>query len=227
MLSNWICFSLLHEYLLLILKSIPAIADIFTTMDQDLDVAIRLVRSDVKVKYINQGSVDTFHGFRELIIERHKLDDCPNVSKLMNKFEKKITNTSLLKTQKYTRQLCILLLTSSGYGVNSSIFNDISDIFIEKCWECIQYISYTTSEPLRSWIKKTMANRNPPSFSALFCPPRRLPERVVMDNIFPDRLSSIGRVDNPRDNIPTTVWHRDDIVMQTILCHLKYRDQSS
>lgn len=196
-------------------------------MEKDLDCALELVRDDVRIKYINKGSVDISHGFKELVIEKHKLGDCPNESKLMNRFEKKIIKTSSLKNHKYTRQLCILLLTSSGYTANSSVFKDIPDMFIEKCWECIQYIVYTTSDPLNAWLKNIIGQRNPPAFSALFCPPRRLPERVVMDNIFPNKLRSITSISMNDDSVPSIVWHRDDVLMQTILTHLKYRSRSS
>jgi hypothetical protein len=196
-------------------------------MEKDLNFALELVRADVRVKYINKGSVDISHGYKELVIDKHKIETCPDESKLMTRFEKKITKTNVLKSQKHTRQLCILLLISSGYTVNSSIFDNISDIFIEKCWECIQYILHSTNDPLNAWIKSTMNERNPPSFSALFCPPRRLPERTVMDNIFSNKLSSITPINLEDDDMPSTIWHRDDVVMQTILNHLKHQSRSS
>jgi hypothetical protein len=195
-------------------------------MEKDLNLALELVRGDVRVKYINKGSVDISHGYKELVIDKQKIETCPDESKLMSRFEKKIIKTNVLKSQKYTRQLCILLLISSGYTVNSSIFDNVSDIFIEKCWECIQYILHSTNDPLNAWLKSTMSERNPPSFSALFCPPRRLPERVVMDNIFSNKLKSIAQIDLQQDDIPSTIWHRDDVVMQTILNHLKHQSRS-
>jgi hypothetical protein len=35
-------------------------------MEKDLNLALELVRGDVRVKYLNKGSVDVAHGFREL-----------------------------------------------------------------------------------------------------------------------------------------------------------------
>lgn len=216
---------------LLILKSIwvhpQQLLHSALTMERDLEYALELIKSDVRIKFPNKGSVDISHGFEELVIEKHKLENCPNTSKLMNRFEKKIIKTSSLKSRKYTRQLCILLLASSGYTVNSSIFDDIPDTFIEKCWECIQYIIHTTSDPLNAWLTSIVGQRNPPAFSALFCPPRRLPERVAMENIFPNKLKSIESIDTADDNLPSIVWHRDDAIMQTILTHLKYQRKSS
>lgn len=196
-------------------------------MEKDLNLILELVRGDVRVKYLNKGSVDVAHGFRELVIDKQKIETCPDEPKLMSRFEKKIIKTNVLKSQKYTRQLCILLLLSSGYTVNSSIFENVSDIFIEKCWECIQYILYSTNDPLNTWLKSVMSERNPPSFSALFCPPRRLPERVVMSDIFPNKLKSITPIDLAQDDVPSTIWHRDDVIMQTILNHLKHQSRSS
>lgn len=196
-------------------------------MDKDLEMSLELIKDDVHVKHVTKNSTDLSHGFKELVIERHKLESCPDPFKLINMFEKKIVRTNILKSYRYTRQLCILLMTSSGYSVNSSIFNGVTDIFIEKCWECIQYISYTIDNPLRSWLSEIIGGRNPPSFSALFCPPRQLPERVVIDDIFPNKLKTIEDVEINTNIIPKTIWHRDDIVMHTILNHMRHQTRSS
>jgi hypothetical protein len=196
-------------------------------MDRDLDSVFELIREDVRVRYLNKDSYTNSHIFRELIVDKHKLITCPDEHKLVNKLEKKITNSSILKSHKFTRQICILLLASSGYAVNSSIFNDVSDIFIEKCWDCIQYVLFNINNPTKSWLADVIQGRNPSSFSALFCPPRQLPQRTPVGSLFEDKFKSIECVSISSIDVPLTVWHRDDIVMQTILVHMKSNFRSS
>lgn len=195
-------------------------------MDSDIDLILGVLRNDVKVKQVNENSVDTSHGFREVVINRNIFNNCPDISKLINRFEKKILRTSSLKSYRHTRQLCILLMISSGYSVNSSIFDNITNVFIEKCWECIQYISYSINEPTKSWLIGIMNGRSPPSFSALFCPPRQLPDRIQIDSIITNKVSIVNTIDSMDGVIPAIVWHRDDIVTQTILSHLRHQSRS-
>lgn len=190
-------------------------------MEKDLDTALELVKDSVRVEYISLNSKDVVQGFGKLIIDKSKLDGCPESSKIINRFEKKVSRTSALKVHKHTRQLCILILASVGYGVNASIFSDISDIFIEKCWECIQYVSYTVSDPAKHWLTATMDGRSPPSYSALFCPRKKVPDRVSIESKFEDRLKSTVQIDMDSIQLPKTVWHKDDCVMNTIIAHLK------
>lgn len=196
-------------------------------MEKDLDFIIEKLKKDTKIKYGNKNNDNNSHRFGELVIYRHKLNDCPDVHKFINRLERKISKTSTLRGCAYTRQLCVLLLVSLGYSVNSSVFDNISNQFIEKCWDCIQYIIYTIKDPVKSWLLNVVDGRTPSSFSALFCPTRQLPERVSIDNISSNKFKSVREIDLNSVDIPQTIWHRDDVVIQTILGHFKSFNQSS
>lgn len=194
---------------------------ILPTMDKDLTHSLELLKQSTTIKYVSRNSTDKSHSFKQLVICKEKLDGCPDQSKFVNRLERKILKTSSLKSYRYSRHLCVLIIASVGYGVNSSIFEDVSDVFIERCWECIQYVLFNISDPIKTWLMSSIDGRNPRSFSALFCPPRQVPESATIESIFHNRLRSIHEISIHENDIPRTIWHRDDIITQTILTRFK------
>lgn len=197
------------------------------TMEKELTISLTLLKEDVLIKYLKKDDTNSHYGFNQLIIQKDSISDCPDQRGIVAAIEKKINRSEILKTQKLTSSLCVMLILSRGYSVNASVLKSIPDTFVERCWECIQGVSYTIPDPSRSWLNEMIDTRVPHEFAALFCPSRQLPSSVSIDEDFKYSLSSIRKIDNEESEVPDVVWHRDDSVMQTILLHMRQRSRFS
>lgn len=196
-------------------------------MEKELEISFTMLKEDILIKYLEIEDVDFHHGFNQLVIQKSAVSECPDQRGVITAIEKKINRSEILKTHKLTSSLCVLLMLSRGYSLNSSILKNIPDTFVERCWECLQHVSYTIPEPSRSWMRDTIGTRSPPDFAALFCPSRQLPSRISIDDEFEYTLNSMRKIEKDESDLPSTIWHRDDTIMQSILLHMRQRSRFS
>jgi len=188
-------------------------------MDIESDIGLTLISDTVRLEYVSEV-YDNPILFNQVSLVKDRIKTCPDETCLLRAINKNIGRSETLGGRKYTSSLCVLLILSKGYCINSYNMKDVPDIFIERCWACIQQISFTVSDPLKSWIQGAMEQRDPSTYSLLFCPKRQLPLSTELTG---DIISN-GRyeiLDNFKDMVPANIWHRDDVITRTVLMHLQ------
>lgn len=209
------------EYGVLSILKFTSMAVVVTpSMERQLQLALDLVRSGVKIRYVTKNSVDVIPEDDEVYIEKYKLDTCPDELQIIGAIQKKIGRTDIFKSQKNTLGICILLLLSKGYCITSSIFQSIDDFFIERCWECIQVVSHNIPKHISEWIVSTMNSRSSSKYSMLFCQSRISLSTTEFLNQSISGSADFDQVDTVDYGMPHTIWHRDDTVRQTMILHL-------
>lgn len=192
-------------------------------MNTQLDIGIKLLRSDTRIEYLSPGTRSLGSRKGDVIIEKEKLDACPSPEQMMSALQKRISRSDFFKSSKSTASLCILMLTSRGYCINSSTLDHIENGFIERCWECLNTIADNVSEPLRGWLEKTISTRSPTIFAILYC------DNTSGD----DSIRYMPPIMAPRSNFkefhgnimefPKEFDERDDPILHTILSHISSR----
>lgn len=193
-------------------------------MEQQLGFGLQLVRNGVSVKYISEESSDMVTREDEIYIDKSKIYSCPDQHTFINSIQKKINRSDLFKSQKHTLGLCVLILLSKGYSVTSSVLSAIDDSFIERCWECIQNVSYNIPENICAWIQSSMETRSPQSYSVLYCEQKTRTGDIKYLNKKIVGSNSFEMINGDDFNIPKAVWHRDDAVYRTMISHMLLRD---
>lgn len=190
-------------------------------MEKELELGLSFLIPNISIKYVSSDKSVLPIYENEVVIEIYKLQSCPDINLFMKAMTKKIDRSDVFKEQKYTTGICIMLLASKGYCVTSSVLKDIPDTFIERCWECLQVITFTTPNPLCGWMIETIGSRTPSKYSAMFCQ-RKLSSLVLktIGNIIPDE-ATFQDLDIKVNNLSNPAYHRDDIMMQTMILHVK------
>lgn len=185
-----------------------------------MTLALEFIKSGISIKYILPDSKDNPSRDDEVYIEKYRLDSCPNESLIINAIQKKIGRTDIFKSQRNTLGICIMLLLSKGYCINSSVLTDIDDFFIERCWECIQVVSHNIPEDISAWISNTMGQRSASKFSMVFCQTKNTMASIeFLNKSIPD-TGRFFKIKPSEFDIPTTAWHRNDSLRQSIILHL-------
>jgi hypothetical protein len=194
-------------------------------MEQQLNIVLEALVKDIPVRYISETTRVGNRTESEIYIEKYKLNTCPEETQILNALEKRIRRSDTLRSQKYTLGICVLLLLSKGYCVTSSTLSNVQDSFIERCWECIQVVSQNIPVVLSEWIQSAMGTRTPSGYSVLFCNSKVLLSSV---DLLKDSISGSGKflnVNAAELGIPSTLWHRRDVVSQTMVLHMRLQDR--
>lgn len=198
------------------------------TMDTQLEIGIKLLRPDTRIEYLSPGtrSIGSKRGGSgkgDVIIEKEKLDECPDTEQMLNALQKRISRSEYFKSSKSTASLCILMLASRGYCIKSSTLEQIENNFIERCWECLNTIADNVSDPLRGWLEKSISNRSSYIFAQIYCTSasiddniRYMPPILATKECFKEFHGSISE-------FPCMFDDRDDPVLHTILSHISSR----
>lgn len=190
------------------------------TMERHMTLALEFVKKGISIKYILPDSKDTPSRDDEIYIEKYRLDACPNESLIMNAIQKKIGRTDIFKSQRNTLGICIMLLLSKGYCINSSVLIDIDDFFIERCWECIQVVSHNIPEDVSDWISDSMGQRSASKFSMVFCQTKNIMGSIEFLNKSIPETGGFFKIEPSEFNVSTIAWHRNDALRQSIILHL-------
>lgn len=196
-------------------------ADIITqTMSDDIKVYLSALKFKVSLHYrhADASPIQTRKG--EIIIHVDILKSCPSVIDLSRAIEKKINRSETLKFQSGFLPLCMVILSTDGYSINSQTIDGISDSLIERSWECLSTIACNTTDALQDWLTSIIGNRSSQSYFALHG--QYISSPVTIRNI-PILLSkgiSFQSLDVSSFKIPDQIWHRDDVVDQTKLIHM-------
>jgi len=187
-------------------------------MEAALSLSQKLLAPDIKLRYILDSSSSDCIRDNEIIIEMKSLHACPDETRILRAIEKKVSRIDAFKSQKYIVALCTLLILSRGYAVNSTCLDDIPDVLIERCWECILLVSHNIPEYVSKWLIETMAGRSQVGYAALFCQGGRTLSTLSTIRELPLELSFQSHTRSQLD-LPSTIWHRDDVVFNTLLAH--------
>lgn len=156
----------------------------------------------------------------EIVLDTDMLVTCPSIKDLTRAIEKRTNRSDAMRIESNIVPLCMVLLTSKSYCINSKSIDNVSDSLIERCWECLETISHSSSKALQDWLTYAIGTRSPVGYSILYCQhkssaitirniPYELPRSMRFKLISP---STIG--------IPEHVWHRQDMIEQTMLSHI-------
>ena len=192
-------------------------------MNTQLGIGTGLLRPDARIEYLSPGTRSAGSRKGDVIIEKEKLDECPHPEQMMSALQKRISRSEFFKSSRHTASLCILMLASRGYCVNSSTLEHIENAFIERCWECLNTIADNVSEPLRSWLEKTISTRNSTIFAIIHCDHSSGDDNIrYMPPILNSR-NSFKEAHNSIIEFPRVFDERDDPVLHTILSHISSR----
>lgn len=192
-------------------------------MEQQLTLALQLVKSNVTVRYVSRDTPDIPVREGEIVVDKSKIDTCPSEHMFISSIQKKINRSDMFKSQKNTLGICVLIILSNGYSVTSATINEVENSFIERCWECIQVVSHNTPENLSSWIQECMSSRSPLSYSMIYCQqrPQQAPIRYLGKSI--RGSGPLTSMMSRGMDMPENMWHRDDAVYWTMMLHTMSR----
>lgn len=191
-------------------------------MDEHLSIALNLLLPSSKVIFATRGTLSPPSRYGEVVIEKYKLEGCPDIPGFMSAIKKKINRSEIFRSQKYTTSICILLLASRGFTITSSVMIGVADTFIERCWECLQVISYNVPKSLQEWLILTIGDRQPSEYSALFCQFKSVSSLVSFVGKSIPISNAFVRLDTRSMGIPDTMWHKDDCISETMKIHLAH-----
>jgi hypothetical protein len=196
-------------------------------MEQQLHIALEALATSTVVKYMSKDNHIANAREGEIYLDQSKLPKCPNQVQILNALQKRIGRSDTLRSQKCTLGICVLLLLSKGYCVTSSTLSGVQDPFIERCWECVHVVSQNVPMDLSQWIQDSMESRTPTGYSVLFCNPKSSLSTV---GFLRDSVSGTGEflnVERKDLETPDVMWHRDDVIFQSMLLHMRLRDLNS
>jgi hypothetical protein len=202
-------------------------AKYFTMMDprlQDqLDVSMKLFSKDAIVTYVASSGVQRSAELNEVILETQKLESCPDPAGLIQALSKKCTRVNILRSQKYSLALCIVLLCSRGYCITSMETNGVADTTIEVCWESLNNVYISVDEPLKSWLKSVLGGRTYVAYGSQFCQKKFLASAL-------ETLTGKVNIDScfkivPKDEqiLPDVMWDREDVVYSCLSSHFGHQ----
>ncbi len=194
-------------------------------MEQQLELGLKLVRNGIRIRYISEDNSELLMQDDEICIDKSKIDLCPDEHCFISSVQKKINRSDLFKSQKHTLGLCVLILLSKGYSVTSSSLIDIPDLFVERCWACIEAVSHNVPENIFLWIRSCMETRSPSSYAIIYCQ-----YKIHNTDIkyLGKKIQGSGTpvcVNGDDFNIPESVWHRDDAIYRTMISHMLLRNR--
>jgi hypothetical protein len=191
--------------------------DIKASIDQYIELL--KFKCPVRCIYTEINSLTTRK--EEILIYPSVFDDCPSTKSLINAIEKKASKSEPIRGNPTVVPLCIILLCSKGYSINSSCFENIDDILIERCWENLKVISHSTEFPLQEWMERIMDKRNAATYSAQFCQPQFREVEIEYVSIDMPRSTRFSYCSDSDSRLPQAMWNKDDVVTQTILLHMR------
>lgn len=175
-------------------------------MEQTLQYFVELASLKQRVHYFSgnrrHDSIDNC-----VVLCTDKLATCPSISTLVSAIEKKLSRSNSYSQSLSIVPLCILLLCSEGYCVNSTSVSDAADSVIEYCWECLEFVSATVSSRLQEWMRRCIDGRNCLEYSRIHCGEGVLMSRVsststlshvgnsTFDSVSTDRLKILELCD--------------------------------
>jgi hypothetical protein len=196
------------------------------TMAEEVSKYILSLNFSIPIHYINLKSDINEIRKNEIDLNPSIFEDCPSIRELIRAIEKRISRSSSINTGHKVVPICITLLCSNLYTVNSSIFKDIPDTTVEYCWECLESVSHSVNRPLQEWLTKSIAGRTCVEYSTLYC--RSLeneeallaaPIKMVPDDAI-DKRMKFEQIDMRTLNVHDNIWHRDDVICETISAHM-------
>lgn len=111
-----------------------------------------------QIRYIREGFYCTASG-SELVLYSARFKSCPSHINLVCAVENKLSRSTSIRKAGILVPLCITLICSKLYSVNTSVFEDINDLTIEFCWEYIELISISVYSELQKWMINCMEGR--------------------------------------------------------------------
>lgn len=195
-------------------------------MAEEVSKYILSLNFSVPVHYVNTNSDINEIRKNEVDLNPSIFDECPSIRELIRAIEKRISRSSSVNTSHKVVPICITLLCSNLYTINSSIFKDIPDTTVEYCWECLESVSHSVNKPLQEWLTKSIGGRTCVEYSTLYCksleneeaamipPPKMVPDNVI------SRRMMFEKVDMSSINVHNNIWHRDDVVSETMSAHM-------
>jgi hypothetical protein len=201
-----------------ILKQPIAVID--TNMADLVAKYISPIKFAFPIRYVNDLSL---HAIKkdEVMLSLVVFDSCPSVQDFIYAIEKKMSRASNIDGRQQIIPLCIVLLCSKSYAINSRLLESVDDTTIEYCWECLQFISMSVDSNLQEWLTRVMAGRTCVEYSALYCATNAT--EPVIKNV-PQGM--IGRrvkfhpIDISETNAHKFLWHRSDVAVETMLVHM-------
>jgi hypothetical protein len=178
------------------------------------------------VRYAHDDSGIMMTRRDEITLYPNVFQDCPSVDTLVNAIEKKASKSEPIRGNSNVVPLCMAILCSKGYSINSSCFENIDDVLIERCWENLKVISHSIDIPLQKWIETTMGTRSATSYSLKFCdsyshPSRQYENEVVHMNISIPRGIRLMDCSSFGNQLPISMYSKDDVVANTVLLHMR------
>lgn len=193
---------------------------VFQTMDKQIEFGIRLLGPEVRVRHVDESRSDFELSDNDVYINEGFSRSCPDEEGFLEALQKKINRSELFKSHKNTMGLCCMLLASKGYCVTSVKLQSIEDSFVERCWECIHVISQCVPTELSEWITTNMNGRRSAVYSDMFCA-KEGPINIGSHINKKLKGSSVSEGSSRcYFNIRGEVWHRDDVVLHTMIAHL-------
>jgi hypothetical protein len=191
-------------------------------MDLQLEVAKNLFATDVKITYAYPDSVIRPADFGEIILEQYKLSSCPDVDGLLKALAKKSNRVAVMKAQRYSSALCIALLASRGYCITSMELKGVPDTTIEVCWESLNNIYISVDNPLKSWLKDIIGDRDYIKYGAQFCQHRFLHSTLETIGSKIHTAPSFKIVSRADSFMPPTMLDRDDCIYSSLSSHFRH-----
>lgn len=204
---------------LLILKQLK-LHDTTAVMESTIHDYLSVLKLKVPVKYVHMTGSPTNGRGHEIVIDTTVLDTCPSVRDLSRAIEKRVNRSDTMRSESNVVPLCMVLLCSKAYCINSKAIEGVSDTLVERCWECLETVSHSTAETLQEWLSYAIGTRGAVAYAMLFCEHKS--SSIVTRNIPTPLFKSMRfvSIDPKSIDIPTEVWHREDAVNRTMLAHM-------
>jgi hypothetical protein len=201
-----------------ILKQPIAVTD--TSMADLVAKYISPIKFAFPIRYVSDLSLHTIKK-DEVMLSLVVFDSCPSVQDFIYAIEKKMSRASNIDGRQQIIPLCIVLLCSKSYAINSKLLENVDDTTIEYCWECLQFISMSVDSNLQEWLTKVMGGRTCVEYSALYCATnvadpviKNIPRGMIA------RRVKFHPIDISETNAHKFLWHRSDVAVETMLVHM-------
>lgn len=189
-------------------------------MDSQISQYLSVFKFKVSIRYVGTSTSPQSSRKDELAIDTAVLDTCPSVHDLSKAIEKKINRSDTLKMESNIVPLCMVLLSSRLYSINSKSIEGVSDGLIERCWECLETVSHSVYKSLQDWLSYAINDRNAVTYAMFFIEHRSSPTAVKkIPNQLP-RSIRFDTVDTTIIDVPNQIWHRDDVIHRTMMAHM-------
>lgn len=156
----------------------------------------------------------------EIIMNVDTLGSCPSIVDLSRAIEKRVNRSDSLKVYSNIIPLCMMLLSSNGYSIHAVVFDNVPNLLIERCWECLETISHATNNALQKWLSDSIGSRSPVGFATLFTPHRSSSGLITNIPVALPKSMKFSLLDSSKVDVPSQMWHRDDVTNRTRLVHI-------